>query len=73
MGNQNSQEIPQQIDPCHKLACKIQTCLEKNNYQQERCKFERDSYNECVKIRTEPEWKRQQIQEKKREGPKPTN
>ncbi|KAL0478249.1 CMC4 [Acrasis kona] len=56
----NPPKIPQSIadddlpthgskDPCHKYACPIQTCLERNNYNQEKCKAEVTKYNDCVK------------------------
>jgi hypothetical protein len=77
MGNQESSTswaaLPTQLDPCHKLACKIQTCLEHSNYQQDRCNTEREAYNNCVKLRTEKEWDRQKKEEKRTEGPESKN
>jgi hypothetical protein len=50
MGNgQASAAKQQEVDPCHKLACTIQICLQENNYNQERCKLSVQEYNDCVK------------------------
>ena len=35
--------------PCQKLACKIQTCLSRNDYNQNKCKTEMENYERCVK------------------------
>jgi len=34
---------------CKKRACEIQTCLKRNNYQQDKCKRELEDYFSCVK------------------------
>lgn len=36
-------------DPCHRLACDIQTCLQQSNYQERRCSVQIEAYNACVK------------------------
>lgn len=36
-------------DPCHRLACDIQTCLQQSNYQERRCSMQIETYNACVK------------------------
>ncbi|KAF2221146.1 hypothetical protein BDZ85DRAFT_266359 [Elsinoe ampelina] len=33
--------------PCHALACQIQDCLQKNQYDQSRCEKEIDRLYEC--------------------------
>lgn len=35
-------------DPCHPLACAIQTCLANHQYQESRCRAELDAYKQCV-------------------------
>lgn len=35
--------------PCQKAACEIQTCLQKNNYDQKRCEETIQKYNNCIK------------------------
>ncbi|KAL9646717.1 hypothetical protein ABK040_001139 [Willaertia magna] len=40
---------PPSDDPCHKLACNIQGCLTKNNFNQNKCQDELKAYNECIK------------------------
>ena len=37
-------------NPCQKLACKIQECLQKNNYSQVKCNYAVDDYNKCMKL-----------------------
>ncbi|KAH3821910.1 hypothetical protein DPMN_123678 [Dreissena polymorpha] len=34
-------------DPCQKYACKIQTCLQAMNYQEDKCELVIDSLVEC--------------------------
>ena len=46
-------------DPCHTLACKIQGCLAKNNFNQNQCEDEMRNYNECVKKFAEKEKQKQ--------------
>jgi hypothetical protein len=48
MGNQQGGGEAE-VDPCHKLACKIQKCLQDSNYSQDKCKPDFIAYNECVK------------------------
>ncbi|KAF2800066.1 DUF1903-domain-containing protein [Melanomma pulvis-pyrius CBS 109.77] len=37
-----------QTDPaCHSRACAIQSCLQKSNYQEEKCRKEVDALYEC--------------------------
>jgi hypothetical protein len=45
----NKQTTTKQNDPCHKYACDIQTCLQNNNYSQEKCTHIVQIYNDCVK------------------------
>ncbi len=51
MGNQGTKQQEQE-DPCKKLACKIQSCLQSKNYSIEACKFEQQQYNDCIKEAT---------------------
>ncbi|MNF08065.1 hypothetical protein D3C80_2083840 [compost metagenome] len=64
MGNQATKDKTEE-DPCHKLACKIQSCLQNSNYNMEACKFEQQQYNDCIKETTAKAW--QQEQEKKQQ------
>jgi len=34
--------------PCQKLACAIQVCLDKNNWDSDKCEREFDKYKECM-------------------------
>jgi hypothetical protein len=36
-------------NPCQKLACEIQTCLAKNDYNEKRCKGVIDAWEKCEK------------------------
>jgi hypothetical protein len=36
-------------DPCKKFACAIQSCLEKNNYQEEKCKKQLENLLDCCR------------------------
>lgn len=36
-------------DPCMKLACAIQTCLQKNNYQEEKCQAQLQNLLDCCR------------------------
>ncbi|KAA8498970.1 putative riboflavin kinase [Porphyridium purpureum] len=38
---------------CHKRACAIQACLEKNNFDESKCKHAVDAWNLCVKTQRE--------------------
>ncbi|PVI03531.1 DUF1903-domain-containing protein [Periconia macrospinosa] len=33
--------------PCHSKACAIQTCLQKHNYKEEKCRKEVDALYDC--------------------------
>ena len=33
--------------PCQKYACEIQTCLQKNGYDANRCKYEIERFKKC--------------------------
>ncbi|KAF2722783.1 DUF1903-domain-containing protein [Polychaeton citri CBS 116435] len=33
--------------PCHPRACAIQTCIQKNNFNEEKCQREIDALYEC--------------------------
>mmetsp|Transcript_2027 Transcript_2027/g.4483 ORF Transcript_2027/g.4483 Transcript_2027/m.4483 type:complete len:131 (+) Transcript_2027:688-1080(+) len=33
---------------CHRFACEIQTCLSRNSYQESRCRYEINAFNQCV-------------------------
>ncbi|PRP77146.1 molybdopterin synthase catalytic subunit-like [Planoprotostelium fungivorum] len=46
--NKKQEKEEKREDPCHKLACAIQTCLQNNGYQQSRCQDALDAYNRCV-------------------------
>ncbi|KAF0977434.1 hypothetical protein FDP41_003426 [Naegleria fowleri] len=61
MGNSAVTREKQSDDPCHKLACKIQTCLTNNNFNQNKCDEEMKAYNDCVKKFAEKK-KQEQLQ-----------
>ncbi|KAF2198273.1 DUF1903-domain-containing protein [Delitschia confertaspora ATCC 74209] len=44
---QGLQEDLKTNPPCHPRACKIQDCLVKNNYNEEKCRKEVDALYEC--------------------------
>ena len=35
--------------PCQKLACNIQACLQKNDYQADRCRDAVELYQQCIR------------------------
>lgn len=47
--NTNNNATKSVADPCHRLACDIQTCLQQSNYQERRCSVQIETYNACVK------------------------
>ncbi|KAH9845517.1 DUF1903-domain-containing protein, partial [Teratosphaeria destructans] len=36
--------------PCHPRACAIQECIQKNNYNEEKCQKQIDALYECCKL-----------------------
>jgi len=53
--NHQSNTNKSAADPCHRLACDIQTCLQQNNYQERRCQVQIDAYNTCVRSDPKPQ------------------
>ena len=41
----NNQKVE---EACHHLACEIQNCLQKQNYDQKRCQIEIQRYKKCI-------------------------
>ncbi|KAI8994982.1 hypothetical protein BDB01DRAFT_846963 [Pilobolus umbonatus] len=39
----------QEIPPCQKFACAIQDCLQRNNYQEDKCRVYINKLSECCK------------------------
>ena len=39
--------MSEEIEPCKKQACKIQDCLQKNSYSEEKCKIDIQKLYEC--------------------------
>lgn len=40
---------PETDETCHRQACAIQTCLERNRWRESRCRDVIDAYQACVK------------------------
>jgi len=44
-------------DPCQKPACQLQVCLQKNNYQEEKCQKVLQSLVDCCALWNDQSWK----------------
>lgn len=47
--NPSGGKHPETDETCHRTACAIQTCLERNQWKEARCRDAIDAYQACIK------------------------